>query len=263
MKIHTLIARDIPDLWFQAINDIIDTGKRHIIDKGSYEGQTRLEYDYFIGHIQYPNTIPLLPDINPSFCIPNPVDYDYIFGGKLYDRSYIEYLMTATKQPGESYTYGERLVKVPINKFKLKENKNIIDYRSIDGKIIYQEEGQTYINQIEWIIDIYKKFGQRNNQMILQVAKPSDLMLLDPPCLRHIDTRIKDGKLNFFVYFRSWDLWSGLPANLAAIQTLKEYMATEIGVKDGSMLVESKGLHLYGYAETLARLRCLKNITVV
>ena len=32
----------------------------------------------------------------------------------------------------------------------------------------------------------------------------------------------------------------------------------EIGVEDGEMLVESKGLHLYGYAVDLAKLRCLK-----
>jgi thymidylate synthase len=49
-----------------------------------------------------------------------------------------------------------------------------------------------------------------------------------------------------------------MPANLAGIQTLKAYMAEEIGVDDGEMIVESKGLHLYGYAEELAKLRCLK-----
>ena len=63
---------------------------------------------------------------------------------------------------------------------------------------------------------------------------------------------------HFFVYFRSWDLWGGLPANLAGIQNLKEYMAEAIGVKDGEMVVESKGLHLYGYAEELANLRCMR-----
>jgi len=94
--------------------------------------------------------------------------------------------------------------------------------------------------------------------MILQVGQPMDIRLEDPPCLRHIDTRIQDNKLHFFVYFRSWDLWGGLPANLAGIQNLKEYMATEIGVEDGEMVVESKGLHLYGYAEELAKLRCMR-----
>ena len=130
----------------------------------------------------------------------------------------------------------------------------------MDGKAVFEEEdGGLYLNQIEWIINTYKKFGARNNQMVLQVAHPSDLTLADPPCLRSIDTRIQDDALHFFVYFRSWDLWGGMPANLAGIQNLKEYMASEIGVQDGKMIVESKGLHLYGYAEDLAKLRCLKD----
>ena len=194
MKIHQIKARDLPDLWFQAVNDILDHGERFVIDRGSYAGQTRLEYDYFMGHVNYPATVPLIPDIPPGCGIPNPVEHDYI-----------------------------------------------------------------YLNQIEWVIDTYKKFGQRNNQLVLQVAHPSDLTLLDPPCLRSIDTRIQNDTLNFFVYFRSWDLWNGFPANLAAIQNLKEYMAGEIGVSDGEMVVESKGLHLYGYAEDLAKLRCLRD----
>ena len=81
--------------------------------------------------------------------------------------------------------------------------------------------------------------------MVLQVGSPADLLIKDPPCLRHIDTRIQDGKLHFFPYFRSWDLWGGFPANLAAIQVLKEYMAAAIGVEDGEMVVSSKGLHIY------------------
>jgi thymidylate synthase len=137
-------------------------------------------------------------------------------------------------------------------------NKEIIDKREVDGNVVFEENGQLYLNQIEWVIATYKKFGHRNNQMVLQIAHPSDLTLLDPPCLRSIDTRIQDGALHFFVYFRSWDLWNGFPANLAAIQNLKEYMAGELDVKDGEMIVESKGLHLYGYAEDLANLRCLR-----
>ena len=65
--------------------------------------------------------------------------------------------------------------------------------------------------------------------------------------------RIRDNKLNFIVYFRSWDLWAGLPSNLAAIQLLKEYMSSEIGVDDGELIALSKGLHLYEYAWELAR----------
>ncbi len=262
MKIHRIGARDLPDLWFQAVHDILDEGNRFKIDRGSYAGQTRLEYDYFIGHVKYPDTLPLIPDIPPSCGIPNPVEAAYIFGGEGYNRSYVEYLMTGHKEPGESYTYGERLTRVPITGDKLRwwkeKNRDIIDERDVDGKIVFEENGSVYLNQIEWIIDTYRRFGSRNNQMVLQVAHPSDVTLLDPPCLRSIDTRIQEETLHFMVYFRSWDLWGGMPANLAGIQNLKEYMAGEIGVKDGEMIVESKGLHLYGYAEELAKLRCLK-----
>ncbi|MDX2454125.1 thymidylate synthase [Desulfosarcina sp.] len=262
MKIHRIDARDLPDLWFQAVHDILDKGSRFIIDRGSYAGQTRLEYDYFMGHVKYPGTLPLIPDIPASCGIPNPVEEAYIFGGEGYNRSYVEYLMTGHKEPGESYTYGERLTRVPVSGDKLRwwkeKNRDIIDERDVDGKVVFEENGSVYLNQIEWIIDTYKRFGSRNNQMVLQVAHPSDVTLLDPPCLRSIDTRIQDETLHFMVYFRSWDLWGGMPANLAGIQNLKEYMAGEIGVKDGEMIVESKGLHLYGYAEELAKLRCLK-----
>lgn len=263
MIIHTINARDLPDLWFQAVNDILDKGRSFIVDRGSYAGQTRLEYDFFIGHVKYPGTPPLLPDIPPTFAIPNPVDEAYIYGGDGYDRSYIEYIMSSRKEPNESYTYGERLTKTPLFGDKATwwkdTNRDIIDKRDLDDKIIYKENGLFYINQIEWIIDTYKQHGVRNNQMVLQIAEPTDITLMDPPCLRSIDTRIQDNKLNFIIYFRSWDLWGGLPANLAGIQHLKEYMANEIGVEDGEMIVESKGLHLYGYAKELAKIRCLKN----
>lgn len=262
MKLHSIVARDLPDLWFHAVYDILDSGRRFTIDRGSYAGQTRLEYDCFIGHVKFPGTNPLLPDIPPTIGIPNPVEHDYIYGGPEYDRSYIEYIMSPRKEPGESYTYGERLTKARIDGNKAvwwkKDAGEIIEKRAVDGRIVFEEDGAIYLNQIEWIIETYKKHGHRNNQMVLQIAQPSDLLLEDPPCLRHIDTKIKEGKLHFFVYFRSWDLWGGLPANLAGIQILKEYMAAEIGVDDGEMVVESKGLHLYGYAEELAKMRCMK-----
>ena len=92
--------------------------------------------------------------------------------------------------------------------------------------------------------------------MVLQVAHPTDMLLQDPPCLRHIDTRIQDGKLHFYPYFRSWDLWGGFPANLGGIQLLKEYVAAEIGVEDGEIIASSKGLHIYDYSFDLAK--CLR-----
>lgn len=209
-------ARDIPDAWFQCVYEIVDRGYRYIIDRGSYEGQQRLEFDYVTIHITSPGARPLIPDIPSALGIPNPVADGYI-------ESYLPYLMTSVKQPNEDYTYGQ-----------------------------YLEP------QIAEVIRMYREDGHGTNQAYMTVGDPATIYLSDPPCLRGIDTRIRYGKLHFIVYFRSWDLWNGFPANLGAIQLLKEYMASEIGVEDGEIIASSKGLHLYDYIWELARLRTMK-----
>jgi thymidylate synthase len=222
-RAYPVMGPTISDIWFQAVYGILDHGKSFVVDEGSFKGQTRLEYDYFSAEIFFPHKEPILPVIPAGCNIPPPVTHEYVYGGEGVEQSYIETLITNTKAPNEDYTYGERIHwQYPI------------------------------------IIDTYKKKGFRNNQMIIQVAGPEDIYLKDPPCLRHIDTRIQNNKLHFFVYFRSWDLWSGLPANLAGIVYLQQIMANEIGVEVGKMFVESKGLHIYGFAKKFAELRCMK-----
>jgi len=135
-----------------------------------------------------------------------------------YVESYLPYLMTAHKAEGEQYTYGQYLEK-----------------------------------QIAEVIKMYKEDGYNTNQAFMAGGDSQSIFLSDPPCLRAIDTRIRDNRLNFVVYFRSWDLWAGFPSNLAAIQLLKEYMSSEIGVDDGEIIAMSKGLHLYEYAWELAK----------
>jgi len=135
-----------------------------------------------------------------------------------YIESYLPYLMTSHKAEGEQYTYGQYLE-----------------------------------TQIAEVIKMYKEDGYNTNQAFMAVGNEQSISLSDPPCLRMIDTRIRDDKLNFVVYFRSWDLWAGFPSNLAAIQLLKEYMSSEIGVGDGEIIAMSKGMHLYQYAWDLAR----------
>ena len=135
-----------------------------------------------------------------------------------YVESYLPYLMTAHKAEGEEYTYGQYLEK-----------------------------------QIAEVIRMYKEDGHNTNQAFMAVGDADSIKLADPPCLRMIDTRIRNGKLSFIAYFRSWDLWAGFPSNLAGIQLLKEYMGSEIGVADGELIAMSKGLHLYDYSWELAR----------
>lgn len=134
-----------------------------------------------------------------------------------YVENYLQYLLTSFKADNEQYTYGEDLEQ-----------------------------------QIPELIRIYREDGHNTNQGFMAVGSKESIRLPDPPCLRGIDTRVENGRLHFIVYFRSWDLWAGLPSNLAGIQLLKEYVASEIGVEDGEIMALSKGLHLYDYTWELA-----------
>jgi thymidylate synthase len=131
---------------------------------------------------------------------------------------YLAYLMTSDRKENEEYTYGEYLTP-----------------------------------QIEVMIERYKQ-GYDTNQMCMTVGDECSIKQKDPPCLRVVDTRVQDGALHFILYFRSWDLWGGLPTNLGGLQLLKEYMAKEIGVKDGTIAAFSKGLHLYEHCWDLAKM---------
>jgi len=131
---------------------------------------------------------------------------------------YMSYLMTSTKQENEEYTYGEYLAP-----------------------------------QIDEVLERYKS-GFDTNQMCMTVGDRNSIYLKDPPCLRMLDTRIQDNQLHFVLYFRSWDLWGGFPTNLGGLQLLKEYMANEIGVADGTIVAFSKGLHLYEHCWDLAKM---------
>lgn len=219
-----LLARDLPDAWFQAVEWVMREGRQWTVQHGSYVGQKRWEFDWVTIHITHPGVRPLVPEMPEHLAhVPPPTTMEYV-------EEYLPYLMeNSPLKENEQYTYGER-VKA----------------------------------QMEAIIQRYQHNGFGSNQECIAVARPSDIMLDDPPCLRQIDTRIvaPDGlrkgephQLHFFPYFRSWDLWNGFPANMAAIRLMQEYMAEAIGVEAGEIICSSKGLHIYDHAWDIAKLR--------
>jgi len=244
MEVKYIEARDLPDAWYQCLFGILDdenlkAGKtrKYSIDRGSYEGQQRLEFDLVVIRVKYPGSLPLIPDTPEG--IPAPVDMNYV------EEYLSRYIMSDIKSKGEEYTYGERLVNP---KFKSPDNREVV----------------LGVNQIDEVIRMYKEDGFGTNQAIMEIGMPSDILSDDPPCLRLIDTRMEKFRLkgededkyrlNFFVYFRSWDLWGGFPANLAGLEVLKQYMASEIGVESGEFIAASKGLHLYDHCWDLAKI---------
>lgn len=213
MKAVHVIARDLPDAWFQLNYEILQQGVVYKIDRGSMVGHERLEFDFMTVQIKFPGQRPIIPDIPPGLGITPPTDMEYVEG-------YMEKLITPIKSEHEQYTYGEDLAE-----------------------------------QVPKVIEMYKKEGPNTNQAFMAVGSPKSIDFEDPQCLRAVDTRIRYGKLHFILYFRSWDLWNGFPANLAGLQLVKEHMAEQIGVDDGQIIASSKGLHLYDYTWEQAKLR--------
>jgi thymidylate synthase len=215
----SILATTIPDSWFQLISRVLDIGNKTIVQYGSFVGETRLEFYHATIHITHPYAEPWNTML-PE--IPAHMGIPNPVSDE-YIEQYLPYLMTTEKQEGESYTYGSRIwPQVPAMIQLLYSTPN-------------------------------------TNQAVLQVARPGDMNLDDPPCLRHIDMRVLDGVLHFYPYFRSWDLYSGYPANLAAIAILQKYIADEIGVECGGITASSKGLHIYGYVEEMAKIRAGKS----
>ena len=137
------------------------------------------------------------------------------------ERDYLPYLLTETVAENEEYTYGKYLS-----------------------------------SQYFKIIEMYKTGGYDTNQACATIGDMFSIDMKDPPCMRLVDTRIRYGKLHWFVYFRSWDLWGGFSSNMGGIQLAKEMMAKELGVEDGEIIAFSKGLHLYDDAIKMAREAC-------
>ncbi|PCN50158.1 thymidylate synthase [Candidatus Geothermarchaeota archaeon ex4572_27] len=154
------------------------------------------------------------PELRPLIHERAPYSQSYIY------QYYLEYLATGERKPDEPYTYGERL--------------------------------RRPVDQVRRVIERFREArGDRQCTMVLRL--PQDFDLEDPPCLTVIDTEVVDEKLNFYLYFRSWDAYAGFPANMAAIQLLKEEMAAEIGVEPGFTAAFSKNLHIYEREEPLVR----------
>jgi len=213
----TIKATNLDDAWFQCLWALKEEGRFYRIQRGSYEGQLRLELEFLFLEVSHPGARPLLPQIPASYGIPQPCTEEYL-------DSYLPYVMTDEKKEGESYTYGQYIMP-----------------------------------QLDKVLLMLKDTPE-TNQACITIGDKESINLSDPPCLRLIDCRVLEGQLHFFVYFRSWDLWNGFPANLAALQLLKESMAEALDLQDGCLIAASKGLHIYDYVFELASLRTGKKI---
>jgi len=222
MRHVKITAFDLPDAWYQVIRKIWGEGEYFNVKYGSEVTNTK-KSDVAI-EIMHPENKPLIHDKAPC-------DMRYVMS------YFMEYLWFGEKRPDETYTYSSRL-RSPVDQI----------YEAINR---YAEE--VFDRQITLVIrvpqDIYREIeGKRH----------------EPPCLTILDTEItrdnSDNKLKFSLvgYFRSWDAYGALPANLAGLQLFSEAFVKELNargrerhgdkwemISTGSMLMFSKNCHIY------------------
>jgi len=92
-------ATSIDDAHFKLTRRIFQKGRIYVIDRGSYEGHKRLEYDFVTLHIKYPGTRPLAPTM-PLGVPPVTSDEDI-------EKYFIKYLLDPTLAKNELYTYSQ------------------------------------------------------------------------------------------------------------------------------------------------------------
>ena len=98
MDVTFLKVRDLDEAWWRCIREVLLHGYEYTIDRGSYKGQKRREFDFIVCQIEYPGTRPLVPTVPEG--IPAPSSIDYV------EKDYLSYVMTNAKKDNEQYTYG-------------------------------------------------------------------------------------------------------------------------------------------------------------
>lgn len=135
----------------------------------------------------------------------------------------------------------------PTNEKKIEEY--FYNYIITDTKCNMEDYtyGQFIEPQVPKIIHILNEAQGKTNQATINIGGESNIDMEDPPCLRVIDFKIVNEELILSAFFRSWDIFTGLPENLGGLQLLKEYILMHLNfpIKDGPMIIYSSGAHLY------------------
>ena len=211
MKHVKVTSFDCPDAWFKTLNSIWSEGDAFQVGYGSEETETK-KLNLTL-EVTHPENRPLVSDKAPC-------DMKYVQWYAL------TYLWCSEGKQDETYTYGSRL--------------------------------REPVDQVEEAIKRYVK-EQKDRQVTMVIRFPEDILKVspktkekhEPPCLSLIDTEILDGKMHLTCYFRSWDAYAGLCANIAGIQLFNEAFVSEINsrgnlsLETGKLIFHSKNCHIY------------------
>lgn len=244
MKPFIIQGPTINDVWFQCVYNVFNPEYTYIqkIQRGSFANEQIRRQFYSATLIITQPWEDRIVKIPEGLNIPSPVDQKFV------DEEYFpNYLMDPSLAPNETYKYSSR-IHAPMGDGVIGEYCSVL-------------EG----TQMDRVIEMLKNTPQ-TNQSTIEIASPFDLDLCldteghcDPPCCRLVSFKaipFEDTyKLQMTLFFRSWDLWSGMPGNLGGFELLKQWVCSEVGMDNGPLIAYSDGLHLYSMYDEVAKIR--------
>jgi len=151
-----------------------------------------------------------------------------------------------------------------------------IEINHPENRPLISDKAPCDMKYIQWYALAYLWCGEKQDEtytygsrirepVTLAIRLPEDIKKKlhserhEPPCLSIIDTEILDDKMHLTCYFRSWDAYAGLPANIAGLQIFNEAFVSEINdrsnmsLKTGKLIFHSKNCHIYNRQNNLVK----------
>lgn len=122
--------------------------------------------------------------------------------------------------PGFEYTYGERLRAWAL-------------------------PGMPPLDQIEQAVLRLRSSSSTRRATAVTWIAPVDSSKEEVPCMIVDDFKLRDGRLNLSVFFRSHDFAGAYPANLYGLARLLQLVAGEVGAEPGAISTTSASAHIY------------------
>jgi thymidylate synthase len=133
--------------------------------------------------------------------------------------------LLSAENPGFEYTYGNRL-----------RSWRLPDPASAD---------LTPIDQIEQVKRRLNASPSTRRATAVTWIPPLDEVRDEVPCMIVDDFKLRDGRLNLSVFFRSHDFAGAYPANLYGLARVLEHVSEEVGATPGSISTLSSSAHIY------------------
>lgn len=206
------MAKDLPHVWLETINDIIANGARI-----APRGQPTREILQRTVEIDMRRPVLTIPQRKLSYKFMAAEAY---------------WILTGDDRVETIAPY----------------NKNISQF-SDDGKIFFGAYGPKIMKQMDYVVDKLKQDSD-TRQAGLTIWRESPPETKDVPCTVTIFFNIRGGKLNCHVFMRSSDVWLGLPYDAFNFSMLSHlvccYLNQEnLAVEPGTLYLTAASSHLY------------------